>query len=444
MINFNNEKFLLPLASFLGLAAIQSYSVYAAGYHKFPTVLEVVAISNFIVALVLTLPTLVTVIFFNVKIARFLSGITIIYVIYKLLVSHFFVGDFAILAKAGWVFGGILILLYALWRLSDEGWQRGARIISVAMIGWIASPLLIASIQSEKVVQPTLSVAKIMDNPPKAVVVLVLDEMSTNVAPMLYPVLNASGQQMHLGISKSAGKNTIYAIPSMLTPQRHDDVTACGATRLCGEVFFDMSQLRAAQPNTDVVGFYHPYCSIKGLRSCREAVPLPISPGRILGNLLSRVRFAVLSILPMQDDFVAKKTFERIRKSIAHEALNAPFWTRGGGLLYVHQFLPHPDGVGAELSLRAEYQEKIEDTVEFVNAINTKLKDNFGTQYALIVTTDHALRTNMWCNTVAFRKSGCLGDNPMDTDSIPFIVLTPKNTFVRIPSTNVGLLSPIP
>lgn len=437
----NNEKFFIILTVFFSTLFSRIYNLYSLTYHNFVKNFEFEILINTFNSIILTLPVIISSFFIGFKTSRFIAGLILLYAIYILFRTHFLIDGMDNYSFGIIIMAAMLMSAASLWYLSDRAWRQGARFILIAIVAWVLSPLLFAWIQSDEATHRTFTIERVVKRPPKAVVVVILDEMSPELAPLLRPALTAQDHTLHVGKIQKAGKDTIYAIPSMLAPKRHDGVVACGATRLCGDVFFDMARLQATQPDTDVVGFFHPYCAIQGLRSCWVPLPTHASSAELFNRMTAHLRLVTGGIFPKLNEPAAKWTAFSKRDAITQHALNAPFWSAGGGILYVHQYLPHPDGIATGLSLNDEYHVKMRQAVQLVSLIRDKLQRDFGKEYLLIVTSDHPLRTSMWCSKPAYESASCLKENFLDNDNVPFMVLAPKNVVVAIPTTNVGVFS---
>lgn len=443
MNQLKHEKTALVLMVVLGLFLARSYSLYALAYHNFVESIAIEAITNLVKAIVLSMPTFIVAAWLGIRLTRFVAGFSLLYAIYLLLRAGFRAEDLELGGQIGLFLACITLSGFGARFLSGVLWHRAARAIVMVIIAWAIAPLMLAWMQSDVRIRPTFSVQRILPHSPKAVVIIILDEMSPELMPFLMPSIRQESHALHTATVQKAGKDTIYAIPSMLTPQRHDGVAVCGNTQLCGRVFFDMSRLRASQADTDIVGFFHPYCAVRGVRSCWTPVPAAVSSASLFNNMTAQLHLATGGVFPKLKEPEAGVTSARTRKLIADHALGAPFWSSGGGVLYIHQYLPHPDGTVARRGLKGEYQDKTEQSARFVYLIREKLKRNFGTDYALIVTSDHPLRTSMWCSKPAYDSADCVKDNPIDSDYVPLIISAPSNVRVTIPKTNVGLLSPL-
>ena len=437
-----NEKLLIIMYVFASIFFSRINNLNELNYHNFVENYESEILINIINSIILTLPVIISSFFRHIRLLRFVAVLLMIYAIYTLFRTYFLNfglknNDLGMLVAAS-----ILLSAASLRFLSDRAWHRSARFILIAIVAWVLSPLLFAWIQSDQATHRTLTIERVVKRPPRAVVIIILDEMSPELAPLLRSALTAKGHTLHAGKTRKAGKDTIYAIPSMLTPQRHDGVAACGDTRLCGDVFFDMNRLIATQPNTDVVGFFHPYCAIRGLRSCWVPLPTHASSAALFNRMTAHLHSVTGGIFPKLKEADAKWTALSTRDAITQHALNAPFWSAGGGILYVHQYLPHPDDVATGLSLNDEYHIKMRQAVRFVSLIRNKLQRDFGKEYLLIVTSDHPLRASMWCSKPAYKSARCLKENFIENNNVPFIVLAPENVAINVPASNVGVFAP--
>lgn len=209
-----------------------------------------------------------------------------------------------------------------------------------------------------------------------------------------------------------------------------------------------MARLTAIDSNTDVVGFYHPYCSIQGLRSCWVATTDDFYLSHGGPSLIN----AVLKRLPLpgptlknpvnRQAMEGTEAFYYARKKIENKAFNAPFWVDGGGLLYIHQLLPHPPANEQSNSLYQDYMNNIADAGYFIEKIQHRLKETFGGDYAIIVTSDHPLRTSrLWCKRRPYSAGACLKNLPSEGNIVPFAVFAPRGSIVNIPDSNVGVFA---
>ncbi len=440
-----HERFAIAALAYLALLAGFIPSFYSAAYHGFAESLQDAVILNLMTASMLFIPTFASVLVLKINAMRFVASSTVIYAMYRIWASHNQNNSLEMALKISLALAGTFLLAAALCYVSDKAFRKTIKILLAMVVGWIVSIPLVAWFQSDSAQQTTLSLDSIFKEPPKAVVVLILDEFSPESASIIKNAMANTDHVLHFRTSVKAGKSTINAIPSMLTSVRHDEVVVCGFTRLCGKTPFDMSKLKAAQPNTDVVGFYHPYCAIQGLRSCWKAEANQLgNSSSIFSYLLRLVERVPLINIVMKDNHSkatnVNETYQNIRDDITKHALAAPIWNEGG-LLYIHQLLPHPIGFGVKRRLKDEYEENLLKASDFVGALSKSLQKRFGSNYALIVTTDHPLRKGMWCANEVYANDNCNNENLPETEMIPFLLSSHALLEVKIPNTNVGIFS---
>lgn len=332
-------------------------------------------------------------------------------------------------------------------RLTSPSFKHSIfRFLIGASLTWLVSlPLGAAYVYRTGTEVSTLDPRFMINAPPSAIVFLVLDELSPAYNSSLLSSAVIADYHVRIGVAKKAGPSTLKAIPSMLTGKRFDNVVPCGVDTLCGSAGFSAGRLRAALPGTDVIGFWHPYCEIKGLRSCYRVTSNEIIPRKTAPEL---VRIAVQKVPiignPVSVALITHQADQRHAVSVAsmsirRAAFRAPFWTEGGGLLFIHIPLPHPSGEGAKRSLKVEYEENILSASTFVAELTRKLSETFGEDFTLIVTSDHPLRVSMWCSAETYSGERCAEGLPTGGENVPFIAITPKNSFLRTP-TDVDLL----
>lgn len=445
------EKFLLVLAAFACALLPQFHEMYYATYHRFVESPAAAIIGGIAASLILIAPALIAAMFTRTQfLTRLLAGVTILYSLDRLIESLapglFRIGGVEVV----FVLIGAALLVLSLRYLSSSGWERLARMVlapalALALVMPVSAWFKAAS---SSTLQPTLSATRILEQAPEAVAILIMDEATVGLLPELQAVVSpAQGQAVHSATTEPAGWSTIFAIPSMLTGSRHDGVVPCGTTQLCGGVSFNMKNLRASRPDIDVIGSYHPYCEMHGLRSCWTAqVTNSDSPStnRDLWKAIGRRLPFLGGFFDVELDEVTAMRY--VRDGVARHVFEAPFW-RLGGTLYVHHLLPHPTtwpiwGKNVH-NLSKEYKANMHDAARFVGLVNERLKAAFGLDYVLIVTTDHSLRTLWWCAQPFFRTPDCLSENPPNSSQVPFFVLAPESVKVTLPATNVGIFTPL-
>jgi hypothetical protein len=432
------ERVILTLTAWTCLFAGYVPSFFAALYHQFgESSVEALIASCFAAGLMVT-PVLIAALLLDIKIVRCLAYICFTYGLYKLIRVNVVIEPLNFHSKFFLILSFLFISVPVCY-LSRFSWLRVSCFLCGGLAFFVLSTPIIALIQKSNDSIKSLSVENIIGSSNIPTLVLILDEMSVEAAVKLKSVLINDGHIIHFKTIQKAGENTVNAIPSMLVANRHDHISECGTTQLCGKVPFDMSSLKSSRADVDIVGFYHPYCSINGLRSCYMATINGLDDHADIFNLM-------LERLPIFGQFVntdkkAKLTdskFRYFRDSIVEHSLKAPFWS-DGGVLFIHQILPHPSGSGLYESLEKEYGKNMDEASNFVSKLNELLRLNFGKNYALLITTDHSLRLRMWCSNPAYSGQGCSLDNVSEELKIPFLAFVPNAVEVRIPESSVGL-----
>lgn len=331
-------------------------------------------------------------------------------------------------------------------RLKSETWSRLAQALTVGVALYCGAPFLYSSsldFQGRSIA--TLSIESLGIRGIHNSMVLILDELSPEYAQGVSSALTRHGFQVQEREVAAAGESTTRSIPSMLLNRRHDDAAPCSGEALCGKPSFDFGSLRAAHRAIDVVGFWHPYCSIKGLRYCYRAIENKSVTQDLLGRIcplsgpLSR-----FFCNPGKDGWPLAwaRTEQEFKRAISE----APFWKQGG-TLYVHVPIPHPAEVPGNKALNEEYRKNIGAAERLVGDLATKLKTNFDGNVVLIVTSDHPLRSYYWCNNTAYTEvqdsAECMKANPENRERVPLIIATAAGRPVEatMPTTTVGLLA---
>ena len=286
----------------------------------------------------------------------------------------------------------------------------------------------------------TLDVSKIeLSHGNGNVLILILDELSPEYSPVLVEELLKAGLFVQTKNIVAAGANTINAIPSILTNERHDDVAPCSTTALCGGQFYDFSNIQAININTDIVGFYHPYCSIIGLRSCFQGkTNINAEDVSYFGWVVDRVcrRYS----LWFCSEIAVTPILIEIRERLLGAMDRAPFWDKGG-LLFVHLLLPHLPAVVEKPTVKESYEGNVNEAAKLLSRLSVKLKSSFGDDFVLIVTSDHPFRHHAanGCKEVARGEFKCDG-LPKNNGYVPLIVGTSVKAVMSLPDSAVGLL----
>ncbi len=437
------------LVSFISASCVQAPHYYSAFYHDTIRSPYLVLFGGILNAVLLSIPVIaVTAVSSNRALAHALTTLILLFTTYRIiLIPIAGVLDFSIAIKS--ILGSVFIAIggFVYLERDQERVVRFLKLGLVCIVGWVAATPIVGLIRSSVHVGyiEVFDFGKIVDRVPAATVFVVLDEWSPEMMGPVEQVLESDEMILYSGVTEKAGTDTIYAIPSMLTKEAHKDVIPCGPYALCGRTFFSPKNLRASNPVVDVVGFYHPYCEISGLRTCKRvtsrsaAESTELSLKSILGVALTQIPIVGKYFSALTEDIWNELKYDLIVDDILRSALVMPIWDRGG-VLYVHQLLPHPKMIKGR-SLATEYRENLNRAAEFIGALDIKLREKFDDDYLLIITSDHPLRTlSKWCVGV-YASDDCALENPPEGGQVPILVKASRSTQIGLPKTNIGVLA---
>jgi hypothetical protein len=315
-------------------------------------------------------------------------------------------------------------------RIRFEMWRRIYPAAIVAGLIFIFSPWVLAVTAATTVYwpspshqPPTVATPQI---PAQNTIVLLLDELSASAAGPVVEQLKEAGLSVAVSDINPAGKNTINVIPAIWLRTSFDQATVCGPTQICSATkVLDFSKIQATSNSIDIVGFYHPYCAIQGLRSCfYEPFAITQSAGTELA-----CSFPVLNKLAflgcVDESSSARNSMLALRDNMQQALMAAPFWEKGG-VLYGHLLVPHPL-MGIPLkTLSEEYADNIKNGASTVRLIAEKAKLVFGDNFKIVVFSDHPLRPEIWCEDVTYASLECTPDPSQISTQVPLIVATPR------------------
>lgn len=416
--------------------AIASPSIWGRLYFENNSIGFLIAVGTVLIGLPVALAALVTWRWpAHFQGQRLLRSLTVAFAAMWLVV----VFDGGTLARSSWallavaaVVGGVAA--YRALGVGRSGWWSRTRIalatagfvffLSAPLIGRLASPQLqwLPSVAASNRV-PT--------------VWLLLDETSSGASEQLVAPLRSAGLWTSVTHMTPAGVNTLDIVPSFFARQAMGPTTApCGPTVVCaGSRSVDFSRVTAGRTGVDVVGVYHRYCAIQGLRSCvrddrrtaswaQQWADLRCDALRWLGG-----DAACLRQLAVHDI--------EARRQATQAAWDAPFW-REGGDLYVHVLLPHlPAQAGPMPSLGAAYRINLARAASLLEAMAIRLQARFP-DFRMVVFSDHGLRPINQCN--AAYSGNC--ERPAEyvqPSTVPLIVAAPRPLEIHPPASNLGI-----
>lgn len=290
--------------------------------------------------------------------------------------------------------------------------------------------------------------------PQTPTIVLLLDEWSPEYSGPIIEALRSRDLPVKRAVIHSAGPNTLQAVPGMLIGKDISGAMPCGRDLLCTtRGTFAFSRMVVERP-ADIVGFFHPYCSIQGLRSCQF---MRWSEFQGLGINLYQLACARILAWASCPSLAARVQRSLGRESIGRALLadrsprttlvgkmedavySAPFW-KNGGLLYAHLPIPHPPGIERQGSFDKDYQFNIASAALLVDRVAQRAQARFGSNFALVVLTDHPLRAAYWCTTHYYPQSDCSRKLTGHENGLIPIVLAGQAANAQLPGAARGLL----
>lgn len=311
-------------------------------------------------------------------------------------------------------------------KISIDTWKRLYLAGIVGGMIFIFFPVVLANTNASTVYWPSPSyqppTVAAPNMPSQNTIVLLLDELSASAAEPVVKQLQEAGLHVTVKNINPAGKNTINVVPAIWMRTSFDQSVACGPTQICStNKVLDFSKVKASSENIDIVGFYHRYCSIQGLRSCSFS-PMPIkSTGTELACSFPGIKR--LKFLGCEASESDRKSLVALRDNMQKTLMEAPFWQKGG-ILFAHLLVPHPL-MGIPLkTLSVEYADNITYGASAVGLVAQRAKSVFGDNFRIIVFSDHPLRPEIWCADKTYMALKCRPDSSQISNQVPLIIAT--------------------
>lgn len=307
------------------------------------------------------------------------------------------------------------------WRcMRVESWVRLRRAMVVSLTLFVASPWAIGAYAGNQRDWPPST----REGPTGRVVtlVLLLDELNASAVGPIRAELDRAGLVSAVASVPSVGDKTADVVPSVFAGKIFRDAKPCTPTAVCdGTNVLDFARLRASRPDVDVVGFFQPYCAIKGLRSCYR--------GTVRFAALDRMRWACglwrrtgwrIGVDQQQcDENTVRAWVEMVGETI-DAAARAPA-LKQGGILFAHLPLPHPPGAQGVGTLQYHYQSNLSRAAELLRGM-LKSARNAGLEPRLLIFSDHPLRQSHWCRALpVYSQHGCKPDPELIDSRVPII-----------------------
>ena len=283
--------------------------------------------------------------------------------IYFVLGEQIASADPATAHRLSWPIGMVVALMAILAAkvATSDFWSRIRAAMAVACVLSVVVELIVGVAAAEHRQWPPSDGRErqaVDANRKSAVVFLLLDELNASSAGPFVELLRRNGLPVSEKSLRPVGNATASVLPAMFTGNRFEGAKPCGLTVICsGTKVLDFASIDASRPDIDVVGFYLPYCAIRGLRWCERISPRSVLADPQRWRCAALRRFGQATPKALRDcateqargwgDFVG---------GIESAMHRAPLWAQGG-MMFAHVPLPHPPGPTPEASLETHYRE---------------------------------------------------------------------------------------
>ena len=307
----------------------------------------------------------------------------------------------------------------------DGRWRQVRLAIVVSFVLFVLSEPIFVQLRAPSLRWfPEFSAADARADAGKRVtLVLLLDELNANATGPLENEFSRRGIKVAQVAVPSIGDSTANVVPTMFDGREHVDGRPCGRSAICsGNQVLDFSRISVARPDVDVVGFFHPYCEMQGLRSCmRASIALALfDPQRWKCAWYGRIQSITDAHLAGCGPVYLQRWSDMV-DAVVEATRVAPTLSQGG-LLFAHLPLPHPPGVQAEQTLPQHYRANVQRVAELLGDMLDRAHSNQLEVQALIF-SDHPLRQRMWCTGFnLYRWQGCQPDPALEDDRVPILV----------------------
>lgn len=287
--------------------------------------------------------------------------------------------------------------LWAAARLSAQAWSSLRRAVVIAAVLFVgAQPLLVALRAPERIWPEPVKSAK---SAVGALTVYVLfDEWNGNAAQPMMDALSRAGLATNLRRVRSIGDGTSKVIPALFTGEPFDKAKPCSPTAVCsGDHVLDFGRIAASRPDLDIVGFFHPYCAIRGLRWCYRGTVASDADSLDRWRCALRRRTGWSLLSPSSDycDRIFRAPWNAMVERTLAAAWKAPAWQQGG-VLFLHLPLPHPPGFLPRAGLTDNYADNLRRASQALERM-AHLALARPRPVTFVVFSDHPLRQSQWC-----------------------------------------------
>jgi hypothetical protein len=312
------------------------------------------------------------------------------------------------------------------WR--ERLWAAFRRVVAVACLLFVTSQPVVAFLRAPVLSWPEWIQQDPASSPTNDVTVfLLLDELNAKSGGAILQALKDAGWATQSKALTTVGNSTSQVVPAMLTQRRFDNAKPCGLKTICSQGnVLDFSKVVASRPDVDVVGFYHPYCAMQGLRFCAHLAPASPAFHAKRWWCAAQRRSAWLSSVTgrtTEGDCSALNgvVWDGLAAQVEQALWRAPVWERGG-FLFAHVPLPHLPGEKPGATIVEHYQANIERAARLVGRVALRINQMPNRRARIVIFSDHPLREGLWCNSTQYQHNGCPLPPEWKDDKVPLIV----------------------
>lgn len=322
-------------------------------------------------------------------------------------------------------------------KMRENLWRRMRIALVIAGLMFIGSPIIVAGTSSRILVQKPTGTFN-----GGGTVVLLLDELNADAGEQISSAIAHEGGLPETHHILTIGEHTINVIPEIFGGQHMPQARVCTPTAVCDKLsVFDFSKLHfEPSERMHIVGFYFPYCKSSGLVSCATE-ELPSAP--LIYQLLCSFGSLLPGWKPGHCDWFEQNEWLKLRANVRDATFRSPFWQKGG-TLYAHLPYPHPPGALPNAGLAEDYADNVRLAGEIAAHVWRLGYARFGEKFRLIITSDHPLRSDLYCNHQKYRKTGCGIKKKAPYGTIPYITVGNSIQNGYVPESNGKLFKTSP
>jgi len=344
-------------------------------------------------------------------------------------------GAYSLAVPASWVVVACLVLLVvtAAWAAyaSELTWTRARRALCVAFFVFVGIQPVLVALQAPELSWPPVATPASATAPSASVsapvrritMFVLLDELNATASAPFVQALLDQGLKVRSKAIVPVADGTAKVVPAMFTGQDFGSAKPCSTTAICsGAHILDFSRVKASRPDVDVVGFFHPYCAMRGLRYCEQAVVAQsvLDIGRWRCGAWRRTGIPPDTSMAYCDK-VYRTDWPAMTDEVERAIWRAPAW-RQGGFLFVHVPLPHPPGRKEAATLQENYEENLARARELVARMAARAHEA-SMSIRMVLFSDHPLRQAEWCaDQWVYSSRGCKPIQELEDAMVPLIV----------------------